>query len=52
MDENSYFNLSQKAIPSRITVGKKNGLFSKVVTDMVNTCCWASSETAHIVPLE
>ena len=49
---NYYFYLSQKAIPSRITFGKKNEFFSKVVTDMVNICYWASSKTAYTVPLE
>ena len=53
IDEISYdFYLSQKAIPSRITLGKKNEFFSKVVTDMVNICYWASSKTAYTVPLE
>lgn len=53
IDEISYyFYLSQKAIPSRITVGKKKEFFSKVVIDMVNICYWASSKTAYTVPLE
>lgn len=51
-DENSYFYLSQKAVPSRITIGRKNELFSRVVSDMVNTCWWTSSEAAHKVPDE
>lgn len=38
--ENSYFYLSQKAIASRIAVGKKNALFPRDVTDTVGTSCW------------
>ena len=53
IDEISYyFYLNQKAIPSRITVGKKKEFFSKVVINMVNICYWASSKTAYTVPLE
>lgn len=53
IDEISYyFYLSQKAIPSRTTVGKKNEFFFNVVTDMVNIWNWASSKTAYTVPLE
>lgn len=41
-DENSYFYLTQKAIPSRIAVGKKNALFSRDVTNTLGTYCCTS----------
>lgn len=46
-DEISYFYLSQKTIPNRITVAKENELFSGDVTNMVNAFCRMSSKAAH-----
>lgn len=51
-DENSYFYLSQKTIPKRITVAKENELFSGDVTNMVNAFCWMSSKAAHKVLID